>query len=183
MFFYLEFWYNFILLKNKNPDRLQRSSTDPDQIGLSIRKTRIWCKRTHPFMRLLFAWGDGEDPGEAGWGGGGDGGVPHPHHAPLARLLDVGVQNWPQHNTTIINIFIVSRDFDLTRAAEPSHFAAAPAPAPALSYIIVHQFLKINAHGSLFFFNKLLHVWVSCGLFRPEVGICFHTFYIFSTSF
>jgi len=33
------------------------------------------------------------------------------------------------------------------------------------------------------FFNKLLHVWVSCGLFRPNVGICFHTFYIFPTSY
>ena len=35
------------------------------------------------------------------------------------------------------------------------------------------------------FFNKLLYKWASCGLVRPEVGtgICFHTFYIFSTYF
>jgi len=33
------------------------------------------------------------------------------------------------------------------------------------------------------FFNELLHVWVSCGLFRPKVGICFHTFYRFPTYF
>ena len=66
------------------------------------------------------------------------------------------------------------------RVAEPCHFAAAPAP----TFIFVNQFLKIDAYryGTLFF-NKLIHVRVSCGLFRPEVGICFHTFYIFSSYF
>ena len=54
----------------------------------------------------------------------------------------------------------------LTRGAEPCHFSAAPAPelsifftapapepepAPAPTYIASHQFLKINAYGTLFF--------------------------------
>ena len=44
------------------------------------------------------------------------------------------------------------------RVAEPCHFSAAPAPvpfifftAPAPTYIDSHQFLKINAYGTLFF--------------------------------
>jgi len=66
-----------------------------------------------------------------------------------------------------------------SRVAEPCHFSAAPAlepsifftaPAPAPTYIASHQFLKINAYGTLFFFTKLLHAWVTWGPFRPEVG-------------
>ena len=51
-----------------------------------------------------------------------------------------------------------------SRGAEPCHFSAAPAPepsifftapapalAPAPTYIASHQFLKINAYGTLFF--------------------------------
>ena len=46
------------------------------------------------------------------------------------------------------------------RVAELCHFSAAPAlepsiffkaPAPAPTYIASHQFLKINAYGTLFF--------------------------------
>ena len=44
------------------------------------------------------------------------------------------------------------------QVAEPCHFSAAPIPepsifftAPAPTYIASHQFLKINADGTLFF--------------------------------
>ena len=75
--------------------------------------------------------------------------------------------------------------FQVTRVAEPCHFSAAPAPepsifftvpapepepAPAPTYIASHQFLKINAYGTVpCFFTKLLHAWVTWGPFRPKV--------------
>ncbi len=56
------------------------------------------------------------------------------------------------------------------RVAEPCHFSAAPEPsifftapepepAPAPTYIASHQFLKINAYGTLFFssLNCFIH--------------------------
>ena len=54
--------------------------------------------------------------------------------------------------------FASGRNWYLNRGAEPCHFSAAPAPepsifftAPAPTYIASHQFLKINAYGTLFF--------------------------------
>ena len=64
----------------------------------------------------------------------------------------------------------------LLRVAEPCHFSAAPEPsifftAPAPTYIASHQFLIINAYGTVpCLFTTLLHAWVTWGPFRPEVG-------------
>ena len=58
-----------------------------------------------------------------------------------------------------------SRYIHIYRVAEPCHFSAAPAPepsifftAPAPTYIASHQFLEINAYGTLFFpLNCFMH--------------------------
>ena len=65
-----------------------------------------------------------------------------------------------------------------SRVAEPCHFSVAPAPepsifftAPAPTYIASHQVLKINAYGTLFFFTKLLHAWVTGGPLEEEGSV------------
>jgi len=85
-----------------------------------------------------------------------------------ARLRNHAILQW-----LWLQLRLRSHVFFFT-ALEP---ALALEPVPTPTYIIVQQFLKINI---------LLHVWVSCGLFRQKVGIMIsyflHLSYILSTS-